>query len=237
MQAPRGGKARYNKLSYYKTRRAAKSYKSRSGSTRISGYYGRYNNGDNGLNERKFFDTTISFLADATGEVPVSGQLNLIPQGTTESTRIGRKCCIKSIHFRGNQIYTPAADTVGCVTTYVYLVLDKQCNGAAAAVTDVLTSASMPIAMVNMANSERFVILKRWVHKHQAGAGVQAAFGRDIQIMEFYHKCNLPLEFSSTMGAITEIKSNNLFLLAGSDASGDDAVTVNGTVRLRYSDN
>lgn len=201
------------------------------------GYFGRYNNGDRGVNEMKFFDTSNSFAFDATGEVPATGQLNLIPQGTTESSRIGRKCCIKSIQMRGTIQYVPDTNTLGATTVYLYLVLDKQCNGAAAAITDVLTSANMSIGMVNMANSERFVILKRFIIKQQAGAGVQAAFGRDNAQIEFYHKCNLPLEFSSTTGAITELKSNNLFLLAGTDTASDDLVTFLGTTRLRFSDN
>lgn len=234
---------RYQK---YKTTRAnPRSYarrrvtRAQRGSVRTGGFWGRYNNGDNGLNERKFFDTALSFTVDATGEVPATGQLNLIPQGVTQSTRVGRKCCIKSIHIRAGAYYLPAADTVGSTISYIYLVLDKQCNGAAAAVGDVLTGSTMASAMVNMANSERFVILKRFVIPFQAGAGTAASFGQDRKPLEFFHKCNLPLEFSSTTGAVTELKSNNLFLLAGSDgASGtDDAVNIEGTCRLRYSDN
>jgi len=227
--------------------RGASGFKRRSpsapGYTRRSGYYGRYTVGNQkrrarqGLQiEKKFFDTTHTFTFDNTGEVPATGQLCLIPQGTTESTRVGRKCQLKSIQTRLSLTYNPSADTVGNTSVYLLLVMDKQCNGAAAAVTDVLTSNDLSTAMINMANSERFKILKRWSYVMQSGAGVQAAYGRDSKIVDFYTKCNIPLEFSSTTGAITEVKSNNLFLLAGTNGLGDDLTTCAGTTRLRYTD-
>lgn len=186
--------------------------------------------------EKKFFDTAVAFTVDATAEVPTSGQWVLIPQGVTESTRVGRQCTIKSVQFRANLTYIPGADTLGCTTAYVYLVLDKQANGAAAAVTDVFTGTSMQTAMLNLSNSERFRILKKWVLKFQAGAGVSGAYGRDSQSIEYFKKCNIPVEYSSTTGAITELKSNNLFIIAGTDATADDEVNVSGTARLRFTD-
>lgn len=228
----------------YGGRRSASSMPPRyRGTFRRSGYYGRYTRGSavarlrRGLDiEKKFFDTAISFNYDSTGEVPATGQLNLIPQGVTESTRVGRKCTVNSIQCRLNCIFTPGANTTGCTTQYLILVLDTQCNGAAAAVTDVFTSTTLSTAMINLANSERFKILKRWTFKLQAGAGVQTAFGQDQFQLEYYKKCRVPLEFSSTTGAITELKSNNLFFIAGTDTETDDLVQCAGTVRLRFTD-
>jgi len=207
------------------------------GVERVSGFYGRFNQGQGG-GEDKFFDTSLNIPFDLTGEVPATGgQLNLIPQGVTESTRVGRKATIKSIQIRGVAQFVPAgAAAVASDVVYLYVVLDKQANGAAAAVTDVLTSATIPVGMINMANSERFTILKRFVMKLGSNAGATTAFGNDSKSVEWYHKCNIPLEFSSTTGAITEIKSNNVFLLAGSSYS-DDVVTLAGTCRIRFSDN
>lgn len=214
-----------------------------SGRFRRSGYYGRYNRGSQiarlrrGLNiEKKFFDTALNFTFDTTGEVPATGQLTLVPQGVTESTRVGRSMTVKSIQIRAECVYTPAADTVGATGCYLLLVLDKQANGAAAAITDVLTSNDMRTAMINLANSERFYILKRWDFVMQAGAGVQTAFGKDVKQIEYFKKCNYTVEYSSTTGAITEIKSNNIFLLAGCDNQTDDSVSCNGTARLRFTD-
>lgn len=203
------------------------------GMVRTGGSYGRYA-GRNA--EMKFFDTSLSFTFDATGEVPATGQLSLIPQGVTESTRVGRKCVIKSIHIRGIEAAQFGAAATAASNTYLYVVLDKQCNGAAAAVTDVFTSSNLSSAHHNLANSQRFVILKKMIMNMTPGAGVTTAYNNVVKAFDFYRRCNIPLEFSSTTGAITEIRSNNIFLLAGTDAASDDIVTLTGVCRLRFSD-
>lgn len=228
-------------VAYKRKRRTLKSrtsYKRRvpsgvvPGFTRRSGFYGRYTGSSA---ENKFFDTAISFTADITGEVPATGQLNLIPQGVTESQRIGRKCTLKSLQIRLNSFFDPAANNLPAIL-YLYVVLDTQANGAAAAVTDVMTSSVMGTALLNLANSDRFVILKRYTREFSLGAGVDGAYGAVSHTWNHYMKLNIPIEFSSTTGAIGEIKSNNIFLLAGSDGNTDDLITVTGTARVRYSD-
>lgn len=191
-----------------------------------------------GLNiEKKFFDTAINFTVDATGEVPATGQLNLIPQGVTESTRVGRTCQLKSIQFRAQVRYDPGTDTRGSTTAYILLVQDRQANGAAAAITDVMTGNDLATAMINMANSERFKIVRRWVVHLDAEAGVAAAYSTSVKDIDDYIKINTSVEFSSTTGAITEIKSNNYFLLASTGVvTTDDAIAVVGTCRMRFTD-
>lgn len=203
------------------------------GVNRTGGYYGRF--AGRGA-EMKFFDTAISFLFDSTGEVPATGQLNLIPQGTQENQRIGRKCVLRSLQARLVCQFTPAAAATAATNCILYVVLDKQCNGAAAAVTDVFTSSSLLTAMHNLSNSQRFVILKKVKMLFEPKAGATTAYNNTVKAVEFYKKCNIPLEFSSTTGAITEIRSNNVFLLAGTDGGSDDTVTCVGTVRVRFSD-
>lgn len=204
------------------------------GYTRTSGYYGRY--AGMGGRELKFFDTALGFTFDTTGEVPTTGQLVLIPQGVTESTRIGRKCVIKSITIRGGISSNISTATSSATTCHLFLVLDKQCNGAAANATDVLTSTSFSSALRNLSNSERFKIMKRWDVTLASQAGVQGAFDNARRFINWTKKCNIPIEYSSTTGMITEIRSNNLFLLAGS-AGTDDVFGLVGTCRVRFSDN
>lgn len=185
--------------------------------------------------ELKFFDTALSFGVDATGEVPATGQLVLIPQGTGESARVGRLAQIKSIQLRMNLLYQPGAAAAASTNSFIYVVLDTQCNGAAAAVTDVLTGTNLSTALLNLDNSQRFRILKKIRVTFQPGAGVSTAYNSMYKQVEFYKKLNIPIDYSSTTGAITEIRSNNIFLLAGSDGS-DDTVTVAGNCRVRYTD-
>lgn len=193
-------------------------------------YYGRQ------PGEVKFFDTALSFSYDAVAEVPATGQLVLIPQGVTESTRVGRKCVIKSIHIRGVNYFNPGAGAVGTTTSYLYVMWDKQANGAAAAITDVFTSNVISTAMHNLANSQRFVVLKKIRMNYQCTAGVTTAYNPVAKSWELFKKCNIPLEFSSTAGAITELRSNNIFLMTGSDGNSDDTVACAATCRIRFSD-
>lgn len=203
------------------------------GMVRTGGYYGRFSGPGA---ELKFFDTTLAFTYDSTGEVPATGQLNLIPQGVTESTRVGRKCTLKSIDIRAEFSFNAGAATSASTCAYLMLVLDKQCNGAAAAITDVLSSNDMRGAQLNLANSGRFVILRSWAVPMTAQAGVSGAYNTVVKPFRYQRRLNLPIEFSSTTGAITEIRSNNLFLLAGSSTSSDDLISFNGVCRVRFSD-
>lgn len=205
------------------------------GVTREAGYYGRFGHELGKMQEFKFFDTNLAFTFDSTGEVPATGQLCLIPQGVTQSQRVGRRCKIHSIQLRLHYSYDAGTTTYPPIL-YLYLVQDRQTNGAAAAVTDVLTSATMSIAMINMANSARFRIIKRIVIKMTPQAGIFSTPLDSTAFHDYYKKCSIPLDFSSTTGAITELKTNNLFLLAGGNATTDDLVALSGTCRLRFSD-
>jgi len=204
------------------------------GRFRRVGNYGRFGTQSrNGTGaEKKFFDTAISFNFDNTMEVPATGQLALIPQGDTESTRDGRKAVVKSIQIRGALTFAPAAAASAGTITYLYLILDTQTNGAAAAITDVFTSNVSHSNMLQLNNSGRFRILKKWVHVYNSGAGVTTAYNIVTKSLEFFKKCNVPLDWNGTAGAITELRSNNIFLMAGS--SSDDLVNFDGTCRLRF---
>lgn len=194
-----------------------------------SAYYGRQ------AGELKFFDTATSFLTDLTAEVPATGQLCLIPQNVTESGRIGRKCVVTSITGRWDLVYAPAAAAQAAIGYCIYVVQDKQCNGAAATFADVFTGTLATQGLHNLANSQRFVILKKIQGTFSSPAGATTAYNNMIRHVEFFKKCNIPLEFSSTAGAITELRSNNIFLLAGSSVQ-DDLISVTGNVRIRFSD-
>lgn len=187
------------------------------------------------LPELKFFDTALSFTFDRTAEVPATGQLTLIPQGDTESTRDGRIAYIKSVQIRGNMSFDPAAAATASALAIMYLVLDTQANGAAAAITDVFTSNAVESQLLNLNNSGRFRILKKWVWTFNPSAGVGAALNSIDKQVEFYKKCNIKIDWSNTDGAIGGLRSNNLFLMAGSAGNAsDDTITFAGNCRLRF---
>jgi len=202
------------------------------GRARTSGFYGRFR-GPNA--ELKFLDTALSWTFDNTMEIPATGgQIALVAQGDTESTRDGRQATIKSVQIRGNMRFVPGATTPASGTAHMWLVLDKQTNGAAAAVTDIFTSNTAHTALINLENSQRFSILDKWVWDFNPTSNQSATVpNNQTKHIDFYRQINVPMIWSSTTGAITEIRSNNIFLVAGS-VNADDLIEFNGVCRIRF---
>jgi len=214
-------------------RRYRRRYGSRTGRTRRAGFYGRFGTGrgSRAQIEKKFFDTAYNFTADQTLEN--RGSAALIPQGATQSTRVGYKCIAKSIQWRGVAVL-PAGAT-GNDDVYLYIVQDTQTNGAAAAATDVWTSAAAATMLRNIENGDRFKILHKTCISLNANAGVAAAFDGDQKVFEGFLKLNIPLQFNGATGAITEMKTNNITVFCGS-VSSDDVISVSMFTRIRYTD-
>lgn len=222
-----------------KRRRTTGSFKQtgfRRGFSRTAGYYGRFAPSGG---ELKFFDVDVDdAVVAANGTIQNSGSINNIVQGTGEQNRIGRKCVIKKINWRGIALLTnidAQASTNDNIRIIMYL--DKQCNGASIAVTDLLETDAF-LSFNNLANSQRFRILVDKTIKltSVAGAwtGAGTEFGANSVNFEIFKDVNIPLEFNSTTGAIAEIRSNNIgVLLLGTDG----IASFTSKVRLRFSDN
>ena len=190
-----------------------------------------------GGTEWKYLDTAINQPIDFTAETfPASG-LQVIVAGNGENNRIGRKVTVKSIQFRGTFLAVPSTSANFSAVIHLYLIQDTQTNGALAGFTDVFTGAQANTAMYNLDNSKRFRILKKWVCDFNATAGATTAYNNQSKHIEFYKRCNIPINYSSTTGAISEVASNGLFLAAGVTPNGaDDDITLEGTVRIRFVD-
>lgn len=199
-------------------------------------YYGRFSGGNNP--EMKFFDTQHDWDTDTTGEVPATGQLNLIPQGINESERIGRKITIKRIDTRLLIQAKATATFVGSIVR-ICLVQDQQCNGAAATYSGVngVLDTDIVTAFRNLENTNRFKILKDWYFAHEPHAGAPGANNLWQRTLRFGTSCNIPIEWdsSATTGVIGTIRSNNLFFICRS-SKDDDGLQVLGTTRIRYTD-
>ncbi len=189
--------------------------------------------------EKKFHDLDIVDATIAAGGTIAQPSCNLIPQGVTEVTRVGRKATIKSINWRFN-ISTVEQDGVAnpldSDTVRVILYLDKQANGAAAAVTDILETDDFQ-SFNNLANKSRFRTLmdRTYTINVEAGGGdgVASDWASTRVDDTFFKKVNIPIEFDSTTGALTEIRSNNIGVLL----LGVSATTVfDSKMRLRFTD-
>lgn len=207
------------------------------GYTRRSGFYGRFS-GPNA--EMKFLDTALSFAPATTAVCSTTagtGGIVLIPAGTTESSRIGRKCTIKSIQLELFLSFVPAAAATASGVVNMWLIQDTQTNGAYPAITDVFTSGTAVSALRELANRGRFKIYKHWEFDFNSYGGATTAYNNVSKHVNYYKKCNVPLEYSSTTGAITELKSNSFFLAYGSTAGITTLVTVSGNSRVKFTDN
>ncbi len=216
----------------------------RSGRYRRAGYYGRYKKSGvsscNSAVEKKFHDFNVATAAAATWTAFT--QFNLIAQGVTESQRVGRKCCIHSVAWKGTVIWAPHAGSTLSVANalQVYVFLDTQTNGAAAVEADMFTVATIPMdSWRNLAQQERFKMLykKRYYFNRTAAAG-DGAVNDTMEVMRNfsgYLKCQIPIEFDASVGAITEIRSNNIFMVYCS-RNVTETVTPNFRVRVRFHD-
>lgn len=210
------------------------------GHDRVGGFYGRYSRGSEGSGELKFFDTAVDLDPIPGNGTIVASSINLVPQGITESNRIGRKCAIRHISWK-YQLQLLEIDAlatpVSAASVRIIIYIDKQANGAAAAVTDIVEANSFQ-AHYNLANQSRFTFLMDKVHTlnyltlaSDTDAVVSSAnVKRDYT---FVKRCNIPIEFDSTTGALTEIRSNNIGMMM---LTSTGTATLTSVFRVRYSD-
>ncbi len=190
--------------------------------------------------ELKFKDVDIALLADITAETSIlasSGLLNLIAQGTGESQRIGRKCTIKSISLKGNYRLQPAESAPEFASSmfYLYILLDTQCNGTLATWGNVFNSTNAAKGHFNLKNQGRFKLLcKKVIELASSASGALDTYGNRERNLEIYKRVNIPIEFSGVTGALTEVRSNNIFFAWGSGSGGDDILRFDGQARVRF---
>lgn len=183
--------------------------------------------------EWKFLDVQIddALIAQAGTVTP---SVNLIAQGVTESNRVGRKCSIRSISWRWNlQMKSQAVMSSTSDSVRLIVYIDKQANGATAAVLDILETANFQ-SFNNLSNSGRFRVLYDKMMNTQQNAAIAGPVTNEQDLNGTFHKAlNLPIEFSGTGGTIDEIRSNNIGLLVISFGGFTSLVS---KIRIRFSD-
>ncbi len=202
---------------------------------RRSTYAARYRGGGyNPYKELKFHDLQIDDAIIATAGTIIAPSCNLIVQGALDNARIGRKCTIKQINWRIVLRKNAAQTTIGDDVARLILYVDKQANGAAAAVLDILETAHYQ-SHYNLANQGRFRILmdNTVALNSTAGGGdgtTDEAYSKSIS-KQFIKRCSIALEFANTSGAITGITSNNIGVLT---ISRDGTSQLESNIRLKF---
>lgn len=165
--------------------------------------------------------------------------LNPIPQGVTQSSRIGKKVRLKSIQVRGwiarnNDTNPPFSDVVLGALLIVY---DSKPTGSMPLATDVLTSQSIK-AMNNDSNANRFQMLHRELIRVDWGEYIGTTltnFGAEH--VEFYKEFNYKwCEFKALgTGAIDDISKGAVYAIAVGQGQNNTA-TLFANSRIVYLD-
>lgn len=244
-----------NYSAYRATNKAARSrpgsryrrYRKRANMGTVRATRGFAGNYGSSKGEKKVSDTSAGVVqVNTTGVITL---LHLPVLGSDYNQRVGRKTLVKSIYIRGrvlteasNQVIGTAVLTTSLQARMILLV-DKQPNGAAPAVTDVLVTAE-PASQLNLNNRDRFSILKdkQWSfdpYSYTTASGV-ASMSRQIYSLKCYKKCNVETIFNSTNGGtIADINSGAIYLMwIGSGAAGTNTdCNAYISARCRYLDN
>lgn len=177
----------------------------------------------------------VSYGANTTGSIAC---LNLVPQGVTTTTRVGKKIQMKSLQCHGLM----QSDSTTTVTQASYLIVyDRRPSGALPAITDILDTVS-PNSFLNDANSSRFKILKRedfvCLGNTATAGAITDAGGYEI---DWYYK--FPPKYAHCSfkalgtGAIDDIDEGAIYLVAvGSSVAGTADATFGAGFRLRFYD-
>lgn len=187
------------------------------------------------MSELNFLDTTINGAYDNGSSVIL---VNGMVQGTTASTRLGRKISVKSVQLR----HTVTAGTAGGTGNAKWaLVYDRQTNGVAPTWQDVYDNSTAlgsnsTQAMRNMSNAERFTVLHEEFFDITGNATVPTD---DTQrTFSYFRKCNLVTQYNAGVaGSVADIVSGGLFfMVCGSNAAGTAAPSSSGFLRIRFLD-
>lgn len=176
-------------------------------------------------------DITVRSVALApTGTTSVTPLLlNGVAQGTTPSTRLGRRIMMKSLLVR--YFYSIEPTTAGNSPLRFLCVYDAQTNAAAPGVTSVVLTDELTSPM-NLSNSRRFKVLFDETCNVVGSAGPQA------WMFQKYIKLNLATEFNdNSAGTVGDITTGSIYVFVWQNGN---LITATGESvmysRIRFSD-
>lgn len=175
--------------------------------------------------ERKFHDVSQSANVTAAGSIDM---LNIISQGTTDSTRVGDS--IKAYNFLLRlKLEENSSPVPACVRFILIKDHEPRATGIPA-VSDVLEAVSV-VSPLNKEHGTRYTILKDWMVSLSPN-------GKQITHKKIFRKLNFHMHYKGNAGASTDAESNSLLLLYISDQSTSaNQPVLTYRSRLRYIDN
>lgn len=208
-----------------------------------------------GLGEEiKFYDQTLVNSALATNtdgsgieeDPSATVLLNTVTQGDGESQRDGRKMIMKSVFVSGTVTMAPDSDLTAPeigADIAIWLVLDKQTNGATIVSENVFGNKSADISggtslLRDLQFSSRYRILDKVMFTMQSPSmsGDSTNFDQAGLVTKWSLSANLknmPVLFSASTESVTDIIDNSLHILATA-TSIVMAPTITYNSRLRF---
>jgi hypothetical protein len=181
--------------------------------------------------ERKFFDTTITFIniADTVGAV---AHLTAIPQDDTISGRTGNKIRVKHVHIQV-RLSTQSIDSLVESFYRFALVQDmQQVADTPPTVPNIVRSSADPRnSLINITTQGRFKVLY-WFPVMDATM-IRSVNATQSARQEFQKYFDIPVTFNDTAG--TDIQKNGLYLICWTSDT-TDVGDADGIVRVTYID-
>jgi len=175
--------------------------------------------------------TSTAYEATTTGSVIL---LNGIASGDDYNQRDGRRVILDSISIKGDMFYSSATAAHNVDIVRMMLIYDKQTNGAAPAIADVLVNANAD-SHYNVNNLGRFDVLidKTWSLPQVPAATASAVTFPKIKLGRSIKRGT---QYSGTGSSVASIASGGLYLiLIGSQAfSGTNNSIIELSVRLFF---
>lgn len=194
---------------------------------------GGYSFQASGGTELNFKDTIPTTSFDDAGSLTL---LNGLTQGTTASTRIGRRITVKSIEWRFN---CSTSTLTNWTSNRFMIVVDTQANAATPAFTDIYDGLA-PSTLRNVSNMPRFKVLYDSDEFIMIG-NLSSSPGNDMIARAFkgYIKCHIPVQYNiGTAGTIGDIQTNAIYFvqIGNSNSVTTNTDIFNSQFRIRYSD-
>ena len=206
--------------------------------------------------EKKFTDFAIGHtIVSNVGWQRVVDSFNNLAQGLEPGERVGQKIMVKNIQFNlelKNVVPIIQANLFANADAAsqhfaVALILDTQSNGTPGTLTagTIWKTEASSNSMLEMANSERFRILRKWditltprllINNFADTSQMQTW---DMALIKLYKKCSIPIIQTDVGATLTNIRSNNISLWVCQQPTGDVAndFSLGGEARIRFIDN
>lgn len=178
--------------------------------------------------EWKNIDTTVADTAiPATDALQGPVLINGSAQGTGNTQHAGRKLTLRSVQFRFHTGLVAGQAALNQSAMRVIIIYDRNPQGVAPALADIFDPLQSFIAIQNLGNSDRFLMIMDRVFEPTSATSQNYGEG--------YRKISLEQNFTGAGATIASISQGALWLIYGWVGAAAAGV-VNFQTRVRFTD-